>query len=429
MPSKKVAVVGAGIVGLSVAYALVRMGASVTVIDRDAHGGNASSGNAGGVAVTEVMPASIPGLWKKVPGWLLDPLGPLAVRPGHAVRLFPWLAAFARAGRSEALPRIAGALASINERAYDDLAALLRHIGMAQHISRTGALTVYEKPDGLARDRLEWETKRGWGIEVIELSASEVRELEPALGPLVACGLLTPQWGQISDPKVILDGLRTWLISQGVTFLCENVERIIPEQTRVVAHTASGDLQFETLVIAAGAWSAQLLAHLGDRVLLESERGYNTTIKDAPVTLRREIIFADRKFVATPLSSGLRLGGAAEFGGLSAKPNMKRCQALLTLAAKYLPGIKGCTGSQWSGHRPATPDSLPVIGRSYRSSRVIYAFGHGHLGLTQAATTGKLVSQLVSGTAPSIDLTPFSANRFAIQGDPRLNDSPYVFLH
>jgi hypothetical protein len=198
-----------------------------------------------------------------------------------------------------------------------------------------------------------------------------------------------------------------------------------PEKARVVAHTASRDLQFETLLIAAGAWSAQLLAYLGDRVLLESARGYNATIENAPVTLRREIIFADRKFMATPLSSGLRLGGAAEFGGLSAKPNMKRCQALLTLAGKYLPGIKGCTGSKWNGHRPATPDSLPVIGRFYRSLRVIYAFGHGHLGLTQAATTGKLVSPLVSGMAPSIDLAPFSANRFAIQLDPRLNDSPY----
>ncbi|CAN7763004.1 FAD-dependent oxidoreductase [Rhizobium leguminosarum] len=125
--SKEVAVVGAVIVGLSVAYALVRIGASVKVIDRDANCGNASSGSAGGVAVTEVMPASIPGLWKKVSGWLLDPLGPLGGTPGHAFRLPPWLAAFARAGRSEAMPRISGALASINERAYDDLAALLRH--------------------------------------------------------------------------------------------------------------------------------------------------------------------------------------------------------------------------------------------------------------------------------------------------------------
>lgn len=428
MTPKDVAVVGAGIVGLSVAYALVCAGARVTIIDRDPDGGNASLGNAGGVAVTEVLPASIPSLWKKVPGWLLDPLGPLSVRPGHAVRLVPWLAAFTRAGRASELVRISKALASINRRAYDDLAAMLVHIGMAQHISRTGALTVYETQDGLARDGMEWETKRRHGITVQALSASQVRELEPALGPIVTGGVLMPQWGQVSDPKVILNGLRAWLSSRGVTFICENVESVVPDQAAVTAHMAGRSLRFETLVIAAGAWSTQLVKQLGDRVLLESERGYNTTIKDPPFKLRREIIFADRKFVASPLSSGLRLGGAAEFGGLDARANMKRCRALFTLAKKYLPGISGHQGSEWSGHRPTTPDSLPVIGRSYRSSRVVYAFGHGHLGLTQAATTGKLVSQLVSGAVPSIDLAPFSANRFAIQGDPRLNDSPYVFL-
>jgi D-amino-acid dehydrogenase len=151
---------------------------------------------------------------------------------------------------------------------------------------------------------------------------------------------------------------------------------------------------------------------LGERVLIESERGYNTTIPAPGVTLGREIIFAERKFVATPLACGLRIGGAAEFGGLEAAANYKRSRALATLAGLYLPGLATEGGTEWAGHRPTTPDSLPVIGTSRRKPSVVYAFGHGHLGLTQAATTGRLVADLMAGRAPPIDMAPYGIGRF-----------------
>jgi D-amino-acid dehydrogenase len=171
-------------------------------------------------------------------------------------------------------------------------------------------------------------------------------------------------------------------------------------------------LSADCAVVAAGAWSGALARLLGDRVLLESERGYNTTLPSPGVTLEREVIFAERKFVATPLSIGLRIGGAAEFGGLDAEANFKRSEALVTLASRYFPNLSRDNGIAWAGHRPATPDSLPVIGPSPRSANIFYAFGHGHLGLTQAATTGKLIADLVAGRAPPIDLAPYSISRF-----------------
>ena len=394
-----IAVIGAGIVGLAVAYHLVLDGEDVKIIDRDPAGDKASFGNAGGIAVTEMVPASVPGLAWKVPGWLLDPLGPLAVRPGHAVRLLPWLWRFAQAGRPAEMERIAGALAALNGRVYDDLVPMLARAGLAGELSRPGALTVYESRGAFERDAAEWALKRQHGVETVTLERSEIEAMEPALGKRAVCGVFTPQWGHVSDPKRIVDGLREWLRQQGVTISKGEVARV-------------EDVAAERVVVAAGAWSGRLARQLGDRVLIESERGYNTTIPAPGVTLGREIIFAERKFVATPLACGLRIGGAAEFGGLEAAANYRRSRMLATLAGLYLPGLATEGGTEWAGHRPTTPDSLPVIGASRRKPSVFYAFGHGHLGLTQAATTGRLVADLMAGRAPPIDLAPYGIGRF-----------------
>ncbi len=395
----RVAVVGAGIVGLSVAYHLVLDGAAVDIVDRDPAGDKASFGNAGGIAVTEMVPASLPGLAWKVPGWLLDPLGPLAVRPGHAVRLLPWLWRFAQAGRPAEMERIATALAALNGRIYDDLQPMLARTALAGELTRPGALTVYESRAAHDRDAGEWALKRRHGVETTFLERPEIEAMEPALGARAACGVFTPQWGHVADPKRLVDGLRDWLVRQGVTITAQEVARV-------------EDVRADRVVVAAGAWSGRLARQMGDRVLIESERGYNTTIPNPGVTLGREIIFAERKFVATPLACGLRIGGAAEFGGLAAAANYKRSRALARLAGLYLPGLMVEGGTEWAGHRPTTPDSLPVIGPSMRDPSVIYAFGHGHLGLTQAATTGRLVADLIAGRTPPIDLAPYGIGRF-----------------
>ena len=407
-------VIGAGIVGLSVAYHLAADGVAVTVVDRDPAGDKASFGNAAGIAVTEVMPASVPGLAWKVPGWLLDPLGPLAVRPAHALKLLPWLWRFSRAGRQDEVDRIGQALSALNNRVYGDLLPMLEACGQSATIHRRGALTVYETAGGLQKDAAEWAFKRRHGIETQILSGDEARELEPALGPIVTSAVLTPQWSHIDDPKALVDGLRAWLVQErGVKIVAAEVGGLAASRTRAAARCSDGrELSADLVVVAAGAWSARLVQTIGDRAVLESERGYNTTLPSPGVVLSREVIFAERKFVATPLSIGLRIGGAAEFGGLEATANYKRSDALVRLASRYLPALTPRDGKAWAGHRPTTPDSLPVIGRARRHSNVIYAFGHGHLGLTQAATTGRLVADLAAGRPDSVDLSPYSINRF-----------------
>ena len=414
MSSRTAIVIGAGIVGLSTAFRLSGDGVAVTLVDRDPAGDKASFGNAAGIAVTEVVPASVPGLLWKVPRWLMDPLGPLAVRPFHLPRLVPWLWRFARAGKPDEVERIGRALAALNMLVYDDLLPMLEAIGCGSEIHRNGALTVYETEEGFRRDAEQWAFKRKHGVEVHMLTADEARALEPALGPIVVRGVLTPQWSHINDPKQLVDRLRTWLEeNRRVTIVAREVNRLFVDNGRPwIVLNDRKTLSADCTIVAAGAWSGTLARSLGDRVLLESERGYNTTLPSPGVALSREVIFAERKFVATPLSLGLRIGGAAEFGGLDAKANYMRSEALVKLALRYLPSLRADGGIAWAGHRPATPDSLPVIGPSARCGNIFYAFGHGHLGLTQAATTGRLIADLVGGRPPPIDLSPYSISRF-----------------
>lgn len=412
---KHVVVIGAGIVGLAAAHHLLRDGARVTVIDKDPEGDKASFGNAGGIAVTEIVPASTPGILWKVPGWLLDPLGPLSIGPRHATRMIPWFRRFSQVGSSREFTRITAALAALNGRTYSDLLPMLARNGLSGELKRNGALTVYETGQAFLRDAGIWDLKAQYGIEMEVLTGDEAREMEPALGGAVTRGVFTPQWSHVNDPKRLVDLLRQSLLLNGLSIVRGETVDLLPRlsTTSVTIKLSDGrSIDASHVVVAAGAWSGMLAKRLDDHVLLESERGYNTTFQTSDVVLSREVIFAERNFVASPLGCGLRIGGAAEFRGLDAEANFKRSEALAKLASIYLPKLKTEGGTRWAGHRPTTPDSLPVIGRSPHYPNVLYAFGHGHLGLTQAATTGRLVSDLVFGIKPPINMTPYSIERF-----------------
>lgn len=405
----RIVVVGAGIIGLCCARALLADGHEVTVLDRDPAGDKASFGNAGGLGITEIIPASVPGLAWKVPGWLFDPLGPLSLRLAHLPKLLPWLVRFLRSGTWDEVERITAALAPFAARTYDDMLPLLGELGLMGDLHRVGALWVYESREGYEADARFRELRRRHGLVCEEIGGAAAREMEPALGEAVRYAMFTPQWSHVSDPKRIVDRLRVELEPR--------LAMVTGEATGVdgsgVALADGRHLPFDRLVVAAGAWSGRLAGSIGDRVLIESERGYNTTLPDPGISLGREIIFAERQFVATPLEMGLRIGGAAEFAGLEAGPNFERSNALAELARRYLPSLSTRGGTRWMGHRPTTPDTLPVIGRSPRRGDVVYAFGHGHTGLTFGPTTGLLVADLVAGRTPTIDVAPFGIERFA----------------
>jgi D-amino-acid dehydrogenase len=405
-----VVVIGAGVVGLACAWAALHQGAHVTLIDRDFEGDRASHGNAGGIAVTESTPIAIKGMFTQAAKWLLDPLGPLSLDWKHVPSALPWFMAFRRASDPEHFLGISHALARLNNRVYDDILPMFRDIGAESMHYRRGALTVYESDAAFEADQDEWAFKRELGVQWSRLNASHVRELEPALAPVFRHGVYLDDWSHIGDPRRLVTLLRERVRALGARFVTGTARAIDAPSGVVLADGAR--IAGRRIVVAAGAWSAPLAASVGDRVLLESERGYNATLPRPGVMLSREVIFAERKFVATPLDIGLRIGGAAEFAGLDAPANYRRSDALLALGRRFLPDIDEDGAVNWMGNRPATPDSLPVIGVSPRVSSVIYAFGHGHLGLTQSATTAALVADVLAQRAPRVPLTPYSIARF-----------------
>ncbi|MES2103002.1 MAG: FAD-binding oxidoreductase [Pseudomonadota bacterium] len=411
----QITIVGAGVVGLACAWSAQRNGWKVTIIDRDFEGDRASHGNAGGIAVSESTPMAISGFSLKAVKWLLDPLGPLSIRIQHAPKLIPWFLAFNQVNKIENYRKLSHALASLNNRALNDLQPMLRDLGLAGELHHRGALSVYETDKAFEEDAVEWNWKRQLGVRWRAVDADELRNLEPGLAPVFRHGIMIEDWAHVNDPKTIVDTLRNRIRALGAKFVTAEITKLDASNPQKPAAISADGTRYESerLLVTSGAWSAKLTASIGDKILLESERGYNTTLPASAQKLNREVIFAERKFVATPLAIGLRIGGAAEFAGLEAPANYQRSEALLSLARRFIPGLDESGGKQWMGHRPATPDSIPVLGASPKSPNILYAFGHGHLGLTQAATTAALITDLLAGRTPGTDLSPFSIQRFS----------------
>ena len=411
---RRVVVVGGGVVGLACACRLQEAGMQVTLLERGAPGREASYGNAGGIGVSEAVPLATPGVIAKVPGYLLDPLGPLAIRWRHLPRLLPWLWRFLRNARGEQVRHACVALASLLGRVYDDLLPLLADAGADGLLKREGSLTVYERESTWRAEQPMWRLRAEHGIASEQVDAARIRELEPDLAPVFARAVRVPGWSHVADPFAVASAFETlFRARQGRVLRAEATGFELGEAgPRAVIDADGRHHEMDWLVIAAGPWSARLCQRLGEPVSLESERGYHLTLPNPGVTLNNMVLSAERSFVMTPMAMGLRLAGTAEFAGLEAGPDYRRSDMLARHARHFFGRLDTEGASRWMGQRPSTPDSLPVIGRSAVHPNVIHAFGHGHLGLTLAATTARLVADIVTGQPSVADTTPFHIARF-----------------
>jgi len=412
-PNPKVIVVGAGVVGLSAALALQRRGMSVTVLDREGPAAGASAGNAGALAFSDILPLASPGMLRKAPKWLLDPLGPLSVPPAYALRIAPWMLRFWRACSPSQVRRSTDAQTALMDLARAELEPFLAATGTLPMLRKEGNLQVYESEAEFRAALPGWKVREDHGIEVRHMGPAEMAELQPGLSPRLVRGTFTPGWQSVTDPKDFTLALADRFRANGGSLDRAEVVALTPADDGVTVALAGGrTLTAGQVVLAAGAQSHRLARLLGDRIPLETERGYNTTLPPGAFDLRTQVTFGGHGFVVTRLTSGIRVGGAVELGGLDLPPNFARAEAMLRKAQAFLPGLKATGGTQWMGFRPSLPDTLPAIGQARATPRVTYAFGHGHLGLTQAAATARLVADLVTGAPPPIDLTPFSPQRF-----------------
>lgn len=410
----EVLVIGTGIIGVMSALYLQNAGKSVTLLERGEIARGASAGNAGILAFPEIIPIPAPGIMKKAPKWLIDPLGPLSVPPAYAHRIAPWLWRFWKASS----PRMFEHGMRVQTRMMALAAKEMQHVAampeLSSFISNTGTLDLYDSVTSFDASSHHWEEKAKAGFVFSRIQRNEIDELQPGLAPQFKHAIYTPSGLQVGDPHEFTKAIAELVIARGASFRKGEAVRIQPIGESTIVTLANGDkIDADKVILAAGAWSKPLAASLGNTVPLETERGYNTTLPAGSFDLKRQIYFNDHAFVVTPLSSGVRVGGAVELGGLDLPPNFRRSEAMLKKASRFLPGLKTEGGQQWMGFRPSLPDTLPIIGPSRATRSVIYAFGHGHLGLTQSAATARLVTELVCERETSVPVDPFRANRFS----------------
>lgn len=406
-----ICVVGAGLVGLATALNLLERGHDVTVVDRGRPGHGASFGNAAVLASYAVMPIAQPGLWRRMPGLLFSPESPFQIRWTRLPRLTPWLLRFLRESSTRRTTDNALLLSQLLAPALEDWSRLLTALDAQALMVRHGCLHFYTRPDWQAGAAAELAMSERLGVRRQILDAEEVGCLEPALAGRTEGGVFFPDGAHVTDPLAVSAALEGAVKARGGRFVTAGVTAVRTRGVLPLLETDQGSMTAERVVIAAGAWSGNLARSVGDRVPLDTERGYHVEYPMETMPLTRPCCPVDLAFYMVPLQGRLRVAGTVELGSIDDAANENRLRFLRRGANSMLGRDLGEPSSHWLGFRPSMPDSVPVIGPSPRDPRVIYAFGHGHLGLTLAATTGRLVADMVAGDTPDW-LAKCGADRF-----------------
>ena len=406
-------VIGAGIVGAACAHRLQTLGFDVVLVDRGAPGEACSFGNAGRIATSLVTPRSVPGLLRKVPGMLLDRRHPLKTSGGFVLRNLAWFLRFARAGTPVEVARITDALHVLLSRGDAAIDRLAAATGATDVLRTDGVFYVYQDPAlaEAARDAMAESDRRGTPARYV--TGDGIRDIDPAIPASVTCGFHKPEERFVRDPLELTMKVVAAFTAAGGTLVRDEVVRLEARAGRAPrVRCRNASYEADRLVIAAGAWSPRLAAQLGVRIRVVPERGYHAMLPRAGVGLKTAIHYGDRLISMTPMSGGLRVSSGAEFTDADAAPNWKRRDMVVEGTKRLYPNLDDSGATRWMGSRPSTPDSLPVIGAHPAHPDVLFATGHGTLGLTLSALTAEIVGDLAAGRVPNFDLAPYRPDRF-----------------
>jgi D-amino-acid dehydrogenase len=404
----RIGIVGAGVVGLSCAFFLQRIGHQVDILDPRPPGEGASLGNAGIIAISEVFPVGRPAMLRQVPRMLFDPTGPLVIKWAYAPSIAPWLIRLIVASRPVEVARISRALASLLGIATETWRELVRACQSEARLVANGWLRVMLTEHHLKTAIRDAELQRELGVRVDILHATDIQEIEPALATGFAGAAFFPDAGNLTTPLGMMRTLAAHLTQKGVAIERRDVKRIeVADNRAKVVDSVGMRTTYDRVIVAAGAWSRSLVRTLGVDVPLDTERGYHVMLPTPARTLQRPVSFPAPGYTLVQMEDGVRLTTGVEFAGLNAPPDLRRVRRLVKHAQESLPGLASSATSEWLGFRPSMPRSMPVIGPVPQSPQVILAFGHGHLGMTLGPATGRLVAAIVSGQPAPIDVTPF----------------------
>ena len=418
--ARHVVVIGAGAVGAASALAALKDGHQVTILDPAEPGGEqaASYGNGCWLSPMSVIPPAVPGIWKKLPKYLSDPLGPLAIRWSYLPRVAPWLIRYLASGwRWEDAAKAAQALRPLVQDAPRLHQALANQAGVGHLIERRGLMYIYPSRADFEAERKAWDIRHQVGVRWIELDADELRQREPELDRRYGFGVFVDEGGHCTDPGAYVAALIALAEAEGAKLLRQHATGFRIEAGRLKAVlTRQGEVPCDAAVISAGVHSKPLARAAGDDVPLESERGYHAEISAPEVSPRHGLMPSDGKMSIMRTARGLRCAGQVEIAGIEAAPNWQRAEILKNHLLSCFPGLPKDIPTErikfWLGHRPSMPDGMPCLGPSRASADVIHAFGHGHTGLVASARTGEVVAALLAGRAPPIPIASFDSRRF-----------------
>lgn len=412
--TKTIVVIGAGIVGVSTAIWAQRDGHKVILVDRIGPAGGTSFGNGGVLASCSVVPVSTPGLWRTAPRMLFDRTQPLFLKWGYLPMLLPYLLKYLGHANATAATARAAAMTPIIGDSLNDHQALAAGTGAERYVVPADYLFLYRDRAHYQGDAFGWGLRRELGFDWDVLEGEAFHHYDPAFGPSLNCAARFKDHGRISDPGAYVTALAKHFETSGGQFVKGEVSDIARENGAVCGVRVNGEtIACDTVVLAAGVWSAKLSGALGVKVPIETERGYHLELWEPSVMPKSPVMVASGKFVATPMDGRLRLAGIVEFGGLDAPPSKAPMELLERNIRDAIPGLTWKEKTEWMGHRPAVADSTPLIGEVPSTKGAFLAFGHDHVGLTGGPKTGRLISQLISGRQPNIGMGPYSPARFA----------------
>ena len=388
----RIAVIGAGIVGCSIALELRKRGADVTLVDRDAPGQGCSFGNYGAISPGSVAPLAMPGVLASVPGMLLDDESPLYLPLRHLPSALPWLLKFMLSARPSRVKASAEKLFSLHRGAIEAHESMTRELGVPELFLRAGHLHLYPDEKALAKDATGWRMRNDYGFETQRLDRAGIEALEPGVATRYRVGMFMSDHATILNPLRYVQAMADAFVDRGGRLLGMKVSAVQPVQGGWKVLAQGAELACDQVIVAAGAWSRELLSPLGVDLALESQRGYHLQFQGVRGVVSRTVILADRKVFVTPMEEGLRVGGTVEIAGLKAPPDERRAAILGRIARETFPGLDAAPTRTWMGHRPCMPDSVPVVGPAPGRAGLWIATGHGHLGMTDSLNTAQRIA-------------------------------------
>ena len=408
---KKIAVIGAGIVGICSAYFLQKSGYKVTLFDHKEPGSMTSSGHACTFADYASIPVNSPSILKDLPSMLLKQDGPLSIDFGYILKNLPWAFSFLQNCKKNKVEYIATSLANFLSHSRLSYDQLFEEVDVAQYINNNETLYLYKTQKEYQAAKYSINLRKKIGVKIQELNSAEIMEIEPNIAPLYYCGLIFKGSRHTVNPIKVSKKIFESFLNKGGSFLNKKITAINSTKIAIEIFSENNTFNFDNIIISAGSWSKELALMIGDKFPLDTERGYHVLFENNNKLINRPIGWSQSGFYIIQIEEGIRAAGTVEIAGLHKKANPKRLSMIEKEARKLLPML-GNMKSTWLGFRPTLPDAMPIIGQSEKNKKVFYAFGHQHLGWTLGAVTGKVIRDLVQGIKPNIDISAFNPNRF-----------------